>query len=460
MVLRGGTARLGCAVAAGGLLLAGCTTSGGAPDGSATGKRDGAVSPSPSPTPSASPSGAVDIDPDKVPGSGAEAARLVRAVLPGPADFGPAAVRQNPYESDPRRWAVLGDDCVWEQRPRPDGVLATLTRSYRIPASDGRGMVRLSAVVTVHRTAELADWENAEVLEETLRCPTQRLRADEMVTSLNDVPAGLGESGNGFADDSLTEIGDYTHLQDGGTHPYVWRQTRIGPVTLAVSAKGAKGWNQSELLDQVRDPHVGMGSKVRGALERDPAASAVPADPSESAVSAGLSEPAVGAGPSERAVSAGLVGRAVLADLSGPAVGADLSERAVSAGLSGPAVLADLSEPAVAADPSERAVPAGLSESAVSAGLSGPAVLADLSERAVPAGLSKPVVPAGLSDPAVSAGLSEPAASAAPSEPEASADPSEPEAPAAPSDPARSAGPTAGTGTPSPSATGPKGGGA
>ncbi|MFE4608417.1 hypothetical protein ACFRK5_08655 [Streptomyces niveus] len=262
-------ARAGCAVGMC-VVLAGCTADGsGEPRESASAKKEGA---SATASPSPSPSEVVDISPARLPNTRAQATVLIRDVLPGPADFGPGAVRRTPYESDPRRWPVLGEDCVWEQRALPKDVLATLTRSYEIPASGDRGPLRLSAVVTVHRTAEQADWENAEVLEEMMRCPEQMLRSDEFITDLRSVPASFGESGNEFAEDSLTELGSYTSTAEGRgeVNPYIWEQTRIGQFTLAVSAKGAGGWSQADLFDRLRDPHVGMRSRLRGAIERDP----------------------------------------------------------------------------------------------------------------------------------------------------------------------------------------------
>ncbi|MET8567490.1 hypothetical protein [Streptomyces sp. NPDC004783] len=243
----------------------------------------GTVSASPSPT------AGVDIDPAKLPTTAAHADALVRDVIAQPSAFGPDTVRRSPYESDPRRWAVLGDDCVWEQRALPKDVLASLTRHFEIPASGGRGPLTLSAVVTVHRTAEQADWENAEVLEEMMRCPSQLLRSGEVLTDLTDVPNALGDLGNGYADDSLTETGAYTSDRLGGPHPYVWEQTRIGPFTVAVSAKGAKGWSMTDLFDRLRDPHTRMRVGLRRAIERDTRAGTGSPSVSESTVTNGSS---------------------------------------------------------------------------------------------------------------------------------------------------------------------------
>lgn len=246
------------------LVLVGCTSRGGdpgdppGPAAESTARPQAATSPAPT--------AAVDIDPAKAPTTGAEAAALVREVIPQPSAFGPGAVRRTPYEGDPRRWPVLADDCVWRQQALPADILATLSRSYEIPAGGGRGPLRLSAVVTVHRTAEQADWENAEVLEEMMRCPAQQLRADEVITSLNDVPNAFGDSGNEYADDTLTELGSYTSAEVGGPHPYLWEQSRVDRFTLAVSAKGSEGWSRQDLFDRLRDPHVGMRTRLTAAV--------------------------------------------------------------------------------------------------------------------------------------------------------------------------------------------------
>ncbi|MEU5083245.1 MULTISPECIES: hypothetical protein [Streptomyces] len=271
MELGGSAARLGCAVAMCGLVLAGCTSGGDGPGRpAASAKSDGTAGTSPSPT------AVVDADPARLPRTRDQAAALVRGIMPGPSAFGSGTVRREPYESDPRRWAVLGDSCVWEQRALPDDVLASLTRHYEIPARGGRGPLRLSAVVTVHRSAEQADWENAEVLEEMMRCPSQLLRPGEVLRDLTDVPNALGDSGNGFADDVLAESGTYTGDDVGGPHPYVWEQTRIGQFTLAVSARGAKGWTRRGLLELLREPHATMRGSLRGAIERRTPTGSVP----------------------------------------------------------------------------------------------------------------------------------------------------------------------------------------
>ncbi|CAL9354331.1 hypothetical protein [Streptomyces sp. enrichment culture] len=269
--LGGSAARLGCAVAMCGLVLAGCTSGGDGPGRpTASSKNDGTAGTGPSPT------AVVDADPARLPRTRDQAAALVRGIMPGPSAFGSGTVRHEPYESDPRRWAVLGDSCVWEQRALPDDVLASLTRHYEIPAHGGRGPLRLSAVVTVHRSAEQADWENAEVLEEMMRCPSQLLRPGEVLRGLTDVPNALGDSGNGFADDVLAESGTYTGDDVGGPHPYVWEQTRIGQFTLAVSARGAKGWTRRGLLELLREPHATMRGSLRGAIERRTPTGSVP----------------------------------------------------------------------------------------------------------------------------------------------------------------------------------------
>ncbi|WP_318199776.1 hypothetical protein [Streptomyces sp. SCL15-4] len=275
-MVRGGTAaRLGCAAAVCGLLLAGCTSGGDGPGRPAAGTESGGTG-STGPSPSA----VVDADPAKLPRTPARAAALIRDIILRPSAFGPDTVRRAPYESDPRRWAVLGDTCVWEQRALPADVLASLTRHYEIPARDGKGPLSLSAVVTVHRSAEQADWENAEVLEEMMRCPSQLLGPGEVLRDLTDVPNALGDSGNGFTDDFLAESGTYTGADVGGPHPYVWEQTRIGQFTLAVSARGAKGWSRPGLLDLLRAPHATMRAGLRAAIaRRSPATTAPPPTP-------------------------------------------------------------------------------------------------------------------------------------------------------------------------------------
>ncbi|WP_232028854.1 hypothetical protein [Streptomyces lincolnensis] len=269
----GWVVRFGCAVATGALLVTGCTS--GAGEQAATPPPQARATGSAAPSPST----AVDIDPGKLPTTAARATALIRDVIAQPAAFGPDTERDTPYESDPRRWAVLRKNCVWEQQALPKDVLATLTRHYEVPAGGGKGPILLTAVVTAHRTAEQADWENAEVLEEMMRCPSQLLRAGEVLSNLTDVPTALGDDGITYADDVLTEMGEYTSDEAGGPHAYVWSQTRIGPFTVAVSAKGSKGWSRTDLFDRLRQPHADMRGRLAGAIERGTAA----ASPSASA---------------------------------------------------------------------------------------------------------------------------------------------------------------------------------
>ncbi|MFF2512011.1 hypothetical protein [Streptomyces sp. NPDC058086] len=62
-------------------------------------------------------------------------------------------MKRNPYESDPGFWPVLDANCVWQRDPLPATVLPTLTRYGELPAQDGRGPIRVAAVVTAQRTA-------------------------------------------------------------------------------------------------------------------------------------------------------------------------------------------------------------------------------------------------------------------------------------------------------------------
>lgn len=247
--------RLCVGVLSAGLLLAGCSGDGG--DGTAKPAGSGSTgskSPTASadtrsgPTPSPSATG-LDFTPDpgRAPKTRAEALRLARAVAAAPARWGPGFVRRSPYESDPAFRPVLDRDCVWQLNPLPATVLATLTRYSELPAEDGKGPIRVAAVVTVHRTVKDADWEMAGTLEEALRCPDQQLRQGERITELGSLGAGFGLMGNLTAEDMLTEGGKYYSDELGGPYHYYSTQSRMGQVTVAAFGKGSKGRSMDEV---------------------------------------------------------------------------------------------------------------------------------------------------------------------------------------------------------------------
>ncbi|MFF3379642.1 hypothetical protein ACFYXF_42655 [Streptomyces sp. NPDC002680] len=248
------------ALMATGLLLAGCSGSGGGKAAGAKGSTTGAGTRS-SPTsssgqsaaaanPSATPSPtafAFDPDPARLPKTRAQAVRLARAVTAEPVKWGPGFVKRDPYETDPGHWPVLDANCVWQRDSLPPTVLASLTRHSELPAEDGKGPIRVSAVVTVHRTVTDAGWEMAETLEEALRCPDQQLRQGERITGLLSQGAAFGLMGNLTSEDTLSEGGQYYSDELGGPHYYYWTQSRLGQVTVAVAGRGAKGRTEAEV---------------------------------------------------------------------------------------------------------------------------------------------------------------------------------------------------------------------
>ncbi|MFF1675112.1 hypothetical protein ACFVYG_03580 [Streptomyces sp. NPDC058256] len=256
----------------GALLLAGCSGAGAGDGGTAgsDGSKDASASSGTrsSPTPSPSPTG-LDFTPDpgRAPKTSAEALRLARAVAAAPVDWGPGFVKRNPYESDPAFWPVLDADCVWEREPLPETVLATLTRYTELPAEDGKGPIRVAAVVTVHPTVNDAEWEMAGTLEEALRCPDQQLRQGERITGLGSQGADYGLLGNLTAEDMLTEGGEYYSDELGGPYHYYWTQSRVGPVTVAAVGKGSKGRSAEEVNAALLQAATAMVSRVESRLE-------------------------------------------------------------------------------------------------------------------------------------------------------------------------------------------------
>ncbi|MET9927236.1 MULTISPECIES: hypothetical protein [unclassified Streptomyces] len=250
------------AVAAAGVLLAGCGSAGSKagddpdPKPSASVRQaDGSAGPSGSPgpkkprestEPGALPS-AYDFTPapDRVPKTAAEARRLTRNAALGEADWTAGMVRGTPYETA-GTWTVLADSCVWSRSALPDGVLDSFTRQLDIPAQDGKGRVKGSVTVTVHRTVEDADREIKDTVQESFRCPAQELGGGQRLSGLMSLQFDQKDVRN--ADASLFEAGKYTGPGSDGTQDYVWSKSRIGPVTTAVSVKGAKGYQNADLL--------------------------------------------------------------------------------------------------------------------------------------------------------------------------------------------------------------------
>ncbi|MFE7110022.1 hypothetical protein ACFU98_02310 [Streptomyces sp. NPDC057575] len=200
-------------------------------------------------TPDATGKPVIDADPARLPATRQAALDLIGRVIADPDDFGPGVVARRPYESGPDTWPVLGSDCVWQQAEPGSGVLATLTRSFEVPAGKGKGPLRLAAIVTVHRTDDGARWEMAESLEESMRCPAQQLRQGEFIGGLAATALGQGEANQVNSEDALMESGEYRSAELGGPHPYFWEQDQILRFTVAVTAKGAKGWTDAEIGD-------------------------------------------------------------------------------------------------------------------------------------------------------------------------------------------------------------------
>ncbi len=243
------------------VLLAGCSGAADAPE-----QGDASTSAHPDRDPDA---GDTFVpDPARLPASRAEARDLIGRVIAGPDSFGPGVVKRSPYESDPATWSVLGEDCVWRRQKPAPSVLATLTRSFEAPAAAGKGPVRLAAVVTVHRTREDAAWEMAESIEESMRCPTQQLRAGETIGSLVAGALFGGESGQGSSEDFLSEVGEYRSSELGGPHHYSWQQAQNLQFTVAVTGKGAEGRTKDEIDAWVSKAQGVMLSRLENAVEK------------------------------------------------------------------------------------------------------------------------------------------------------------------------------------------------
>lgn len=236
-------------------MLAACSAGGEAEGGPSPTRASPVTTASGSGSPSASPTatgGAATplvpaLDETKLPKNAAEARASLGRIIADQDIFGPDVKRSMPFESDPRRWAVLGGDCAWQTAGLPADVLATSTRHFHIPAKEGQGRLKLDVTVTVHHNREESGWETARAMEEVLRCPNQRLRANEEVTGLWGGALYLGEQMNGWTEDSFNEVGKYVGEEGGGPHHYIWNQAQFGPVTVAVTGKGAAGFTSDTI---------------------------------------------------------------------------------------------------------------------------------------------------------------------------------------------------------------------
>ncbi|MFE5791976.1 hypothetical protein ACFQ8C_05275 [Streptomyces sp. NPDC056503] len=264
-----------CAVLAGGLLVTGCSGGGGGGDGKSGTPSGTTPAPTASATATASPSATPKElgfapDPDRAPKTRPDAVALAREILSGgPGSWGPGYVERDPYLSPEGYWPVLDEDCRWETGTLPRTVLHSVTAYMELPAAGGKGTVRVSSTVTVHRTEDAADWEMAETLEEALRCPGQTLRDGERISGLMSLGNSYGVGGNLTASDAVNERG--TYLKDGvpGEHYYGWSQSRLGQVTVAVSAKGAPGHTEADLATAMAQASVTMLTRAETALEAE-----------------------------------------------------------------------------------------------------------------------------------------------------------------------------------------------
>lgn len=266
--------RLWGGVLAVGLLLAGCSAGDDDSAGGRSTPPSAKATADPNPNPDASGSsddpdttgGEFRPDPDRLPKSPGAALRLARVVAAKPGVWGPGFDRQRPYESDPGVTTVLGKDCVWQRGGLPESALTSFTRHSELPAEGGKGPIRISATVTVHRTVADAEWEMAGTLEEALRCPDQQLGPNERIAGLMSQGTAVGKPG-ATSDDSLSESGEYYSTELDGPHHYFWTQDRLDRVTVAAVGKGSKGRTAEEVDAAVVEGMGAMLARAEDELE-------------------------------------------------------------------------------------------------------------------------------------------------------------------------------------------------
>ncbi|WP_247196771.1 hypothetical protein [Streptomyces sp. GESEQ-35] len=233
-------------VAAGALLLAGCTS--GSDDGAGAEGKPKRSSGSPTPaTPSATPvSDPYTLPEESAPKTRAEAIAFVRELEVRPDFFGIGYRKREPFESDPTTWAVLHEDCQWRREGLPATVLASLTRAFELQEKNGKGSVYVSLTVTVHENAVAARRDMAGSLESALRCPEQRLNATDVVRGLYSRVDAFTDERNAVSDDDLAESGEWVADGVSEAHPFDWSKFRLGPVTVAATARHGAGRTEAE----------------------------------------------------------------------------------------------------------------------------------------------------------------------------------------------------------------------
>ncbi|MEV6174043.1 hypothetical protein AB0L99_38240 [Streptomyces sp. NPDC051954] len=238
--------RTALSVAAGALLLAGCT-SGSDSEAEAEGKSEGSPSASPSESSSANPvSEPYTVAEERAPKTRAEAVAFVRDLDVRPDSFGIGYRKREPFESDPATWAVLHEDCLWRREALPATVLASLTRAFELPEKGGKGPVYVSLTVTVHEDAVAARRDMAGSLESALRCPEQRLNATDVVRELFSRVDAAADERNAISEDDLAESGKWVGAGTSQAHPFDWYKFRLGPITVAATARHGAGRTEEE----------------------------------------------------------------------------------------------------------------------------------------------------------------------------------------------------------------------
>ncbi|WP_228033889.1 hypothetical protein [Streptomyces spongiae] len=224
-------------------------------------KKGSGTSTGPSPSSSAS---AVADEPytlaeEQAPKTRGEAVAFVRGLDVRPDYFATGYRKRNPFESDPAQWAVLGEDCLWRREALPETALASLTRAFEMPEQGGKEAVYVSLTVTVHENIVAARRDMAGALESALRCPEQRLNATDVVRGLYSRVDASTDLRNAVTEDDLVEAGEWVVDGENEAHPFDWYKFRVGPVTVAATARHGAGRSKEEDTAVSSDLAKGVG---------------------------------------------------------------------------------------------------------------------------------------------------------------------------------------------------------